>query len=96
MIKIIAKKHVRPGMVESFISTAGELVEKSRAEAGNVYYTLNRSLREENTLVYVECWRDREAIAAHNEYEHFKRLVPILNAMCVDAVLPELYEELDL
>lgn len=96
MIKIIAKKHVKSGKVNDFIETAKELVEKSRAEEGNVFYTLNRSLREENVLVYVECWKDRAAIAAHNEAEHFKRLVPVLNGMCEDAVLPEMYEELDL
>ena len=96
MIKIVAKKRVRPGKMEEFLSTARELVEKSRAEEGNVFYTLNRSLQEENVLAYVECWKDRAAIAAHNEAEHFKRLVPVLNGMCEEAVLPELYEELDL
>ena len=95
MIKIVAKKHIRPENEALFLETAKELIEKSRAEDGCVFYTINRSLREENVLAYVECWRDREAIAAHNASEHFRRLVPVLNALCDESFLPELYEEIE-
>lgn len=40
MIKITAKSIVKPGAREEFITTARELVEKSRAEAGNISYHL--------------------------------------------------------
>ena len=43
MIKIVAKMLVRADKVEEFKAVAKELVEKSRAEAGNVFYSLNVS-----------------------------------------------------
>ena len=38
MIKIVAKMLVKVDKVEEFKATARELVEKSRAEAGNIFY----------------------------------------------------------
>ena len=40
MIKITAKSTVKAGARDQFIATARELVEKSRAEAGNISYHL--------------------------------------------------------
>ena len=40
MIRIVATFHVRPDAVEEFRALAGELVEGSRAEEGNIAYDL--------------------------------------------------------
>lgn len=95
MIKIVAKKHVKPENLSLFKQIAKELVEKSGAEEGNIYYTLNESLSEPNTLVYIECWRDKEAVAAHGGSEHFRTLVPKLNELCEDSPAPELFCEIE-
>ena len=82
MIKIVAKMRVQEGKVEEFKATARELVAKSRAEEGNVFYTLNQSTREPNTLAFIECWKDQAAIEFHNATPHFQGILPRLAALC--------------
>lgn len=95
MIKIVAKRLVKADRVEEFKATARELVEKSRAEAGNVYYTLNASTADPRLLAFIECWRDQEAIDFHNATEHFREIVPKLGALCEERLPVELYTEVE-
>ena len=93
MIKIVAKRTVRTGQTDRYLALAGELVERSRAEAGNVFYTLNRSTTDPDTFVFLEAWRDQAAVDAHNASEHFTRLVPQLGALVETAFPVELFTE---
>ena len=93
MIKIVAKQTVQEGKAEEFLATAKELIEKSRAEAGNVFYTLNQSRIDPNQLVFIECWKDEDAIAAHNAAEHFNRFLPMLGALCEGEPSIEVFDE---
>ena len=45
MIKIVAKKLVKEDRVEDFKKIVRELVEKSLAEEGNVFYSINVSTK---------------------------------------------------
>lgn len=81
-IKIVAVNHVRPECVAEFKKAAAELVDKSRAESGNVFYTLNQCAEDSTVLTFIECWRDQAAIDSHNASEHFTRIVPQLRALC--------------
>ena len=94
MIKIIARRVVRPGNIEQYEALARELVEKSQAEAGNVSYTLNKSIADPRVHTFIEIWKDQAAIDAHNASEHFTRLVPRLGALVEQADPVELYTEL--
>ena len=60
MIKITAKSIVKAGAREEFIATARELVENSRAEAGNVSYHLYEDIDDPNILTFIEVWRTRQ------------------------------------
>ena len=94
MIKIIARRVVRPENIEQYEALARELVEKSQAEAGNVSYTLNKSIADPRVHTFIEIWKDQAAIDAHNASEHFTRLVPRLGALVEQADPVELYTEL--
>lgn len=94
MIKIVAKNHVKPECVQAFKDTAKELIEKSRAEEGNIFYTLNVSRNDPNTLVFIEDWKDQEAISFHNQTEHFTSILPKLAEMCSGAGEVELFDEI--
>ncbi|MBQ1286148.1 MAG: antibiotic biosynthesis monooxygenase [Lachnospiraceae bacterium] len=94
MIKIIAKNYVKPECVQVFIDTAKELIEKSCAEEGNIFYTLNVSKNDPNTLVFIENWKDQAAIDFHNKTEHFTSIVPKLDEMCNREVSVEIFEEI--
>ena len=66
MIKIVAKKLVKEGKVQEFKEIVGELVEKSLAEEGNVFYSINVSTKNPRMLAFIECWRDQEALDIHH------------------------------
>ena len=95
MIKIVAVMKVKPGCIDAFRTTAKELIAKSRAEEGNVFYTLNEMLGAENTLAFIECWKDMQAIEIHGKTEHFTGIFPQLAALCEDSPPAQLFTELD-
>ena len=94
MIKIVAKNYVKPECVQTFKDTAKELIEKSRAEEGNIFYTLNASINDPNTLVFIENWKDQAAIEAHNQSAHFTGIVPKLAEFCARKGDVELFVEI--
>lgn len=93
-IKIVAKMPVAPENVEKFVALASELIEASRKEEGNICYSLNADKKDPNTLVFTECWKDKEAIRFHNHTEHFTRILPQLKDLCCADPSSELYLEL--
>ncbi len=94
MIKIVAKNYVKPEYVQEFKDTAKELIEKSRAEEGNIFYTLNVSKKDPNTLVFIENWKDQAAVDFHNKTDHFTNIVPKLHQMCNKEGDVELFDEI--
>lgn len=94
MIKIVAKNHVKPECVQAFKDAAKELIEKSRQEEGNIFYTLNVSKNNPNTLVFIEAWKDQAAIDFHNQTDHFTSIVPKLHQMCHEEGDVELFDEI--
>ena len=71
MIKIFAKQLIKEGKEEEFLKICAELVEKSRAEEGNVFYSINRSKENDRLFAFIECWKDQAAIEIHNATPHF-------------------------
>ena len=94
-IKIIAKMPVKPDQVENFIALAEELVRCSRAEEGNLHYSLNVSKYDPCLLMFTESWKDKAAIEFHNNTEHFKRLLPQLAALCADKPSKDVCTEIE-
>lgn len=92
-IKIVAKMPVAEENVEIFKSLAAELVEKSRQEPGNLFYSLNVHKKDPCLLTFIECWKDKEAIKAHNASEHFVRIFPQLAALCTEQPSAEMFAE---
>lgn len=95
MIKIVAKMLVKADRVEEFKDTAKELVEKSRAEEANIFYSLNVSTSNPRLLAFIECWKDQEAIDIHNATEHFTGILPKLGEMCEEGQPVELFTEVE-
>lgn len=58
-----------------------ELVEASRTDKGCVAYDLFESTTISDHLMICETWRTEEELEAHMNTEHFKRLVPQLQAL---------------
>ena len=95
MIKIVARMLVKEGMVEQFKKTAEELVKKSQAEEGCIFYSLNVSVNNPRLLAFVENWKDQDAINIHNNTEHFKTILPQLTAMCEEGYPADFLTEVE-
>lgn len=93
MIKIVARNLIKEDKVETFKEMVKELVEKSCAEEGNVFYSINVSTENPRMFAFIECWRDQEAIDTHNATEHFRRIVPAIGELCEESSV-ELFIEL--
>ncbi len=94
MIKVVANKYLKPETKAQFLEMAKELVACSRQEEGNISYILHENLKDELQLTYIEQWESEEALQLHNESEHFKRLVPQMNALTAKPSEVFLYREI--
>ena len=52
MIKIVAKNTLKDGKKAEFIKTAQELIAKSRAEEGNISYSLFEDVNDEKIVAF--------------------------------------------
>lgn len=69
MICIYAIAAVKSGCTEAFLKTADSLINHSRAESGNIKYHLAKE--SDHTYVFMEFWRDEQAVAEHMAAPHF-------------------------
>lgn len=71
---IVAKHTLLPEHKEEFTQLVEEIVEKSRAEEGNIFYKHVQSVDNENVYSFIECWKDQAAIDSHMQEEYFQRI----------------------
>ncbi len=95
MLKVFAKMLVKEGCVDAFKAAAKELVAKSQAEEDNIFYTLNQSGEDPRILAFMECWKDRDALARHEKTEHFTSILPKLAELCEESFPAELLDEVE-
>ena len=93
-IHFVVKMNVAPENVEKFKALAAPLVESSRQEEGNIFYSLCASKKDPNQLIFVECWKDKAAIAFHNDTAQFQKTLPQLLELCITPPTKETYIEL--
>lgn len=75
LIIIHAVFHVQPEQETAFLGDIQPLIAGSKAESGNIYYDLCKDTGRKQVYVMVEAWKDAEAVAFHNETEHFKSFI---------------------
>ena len=94
MIVLIVTYKCKPGMREKCLEAikAEGLDAGARAEAGNIKYDYYMSAEDENEMLLVEMWRDEEAIAFHNEQDHFKRLVELKDDFVEKTTIEKYYD----
>jgi quinol monooxygenase YgiN len=78
---ILAKIRAKAGSEEAFLAESKKVVAGSRAEAGNVSYTLYRGTESQQEFIMVEQWKDQAAIDAHNASAHFQAFVNALGKL---------------
>lgn len=69
---IVARLEVLKGKEKEFISVAGSLIKGTRAEEGNISYTLYQSPENPVEFIFYEEYKDQKAMAIHAASAHFK------------------------
>lgn len=95
MLKVVAKLTVKKEKIEEFKKTAEDLIRKSKAEEQNIFYTLNQNVEDEQKFAFIECWKDADALKAHEATEHFTKTFPMLGALTEGSDPVELYSEVE-
>lgn len=80
MLKVVAHDFIKPEAVEIVRPFYAELIEKTRLEPLCISYELFVDQKAPGHFVFVEAWPDRAALGNHCQTEHFRRLVPLINA----------------
>ncbi|MDH5372595.1 MAG: antibiotic biosynthesis monooxygenase [Acidimicrobiia bacterium] len=71
MVGLIARMLVKEGKMGEAIEAFEELMAAVAGEDGTLAYSLNRE-SDSNTLVMLERYRDKAALAVHSSTPHFK------------------------
>jgi quinol monooxygenase YgiN len=75
MKTIIVKWKIKESETIRILKLLPELVEKSRKEEGNLFYTIYQSENDPNELILHEQYTDAAAAETHKQSEHYQRIV---------------------
>ncbi len=81
MITLIATVKVKEGKMDEAVKVLREIVPKIKeAEQGCFTYTPHTVRGEDNTIIFYEKYRDKEALKAHsgNVQKSLEKLLPLL------------------
>jgi quinol monooxygenase YgiN len=80
MLKVIAEDFIHPDAVEIVLPLYRELVACTRSEPLCIAYDLFVDQKDPGHFIFIEQWPDRAALDTHCATEHFRRLVPLIDA----------------
>jgi len=77
MVKVTAVNYIKEECVDTFLSIAKELVEKTNAlDSGCIKYELCRAVNDPLRFTMIEEWETQEALNQHMKAKHFQEAVP--------------------
>lgn len=88
MISVIARIPLQPGKKDEAIKAVKTLMEGVGTEEGTLYYSVNVDRKNPDTLVFMERYRDMDALKSHGGTPHFKKFTE--RAMTFAASQPEI------
>jgi quinol monooxygenase YgiN len=74
-VVLVARWVARQGEEERVLAALEQLAPASRVESGCLYYQPCRDRDDPTRFLIFEVYADEEAVQAHGESEHFRRLV---------------------
>ena len=75
MIAVIAKIPVKAEAKEKAIEAVKILMARVAEEEGTLHYTLNIDQNNPDTLVFIERYKDMDALGAHGSTPHFQEFM---------------------
>ena len=88
MIAVIAKVPVTPEKKDAALAAVKALMAEVAKEDGTLYYTLNIDEKNPDTFVFIERYKDMDALAVHGATPHFKAFME--KAMAFASGQPEI------
>lgn len=79
MIRLNVFLEVNDENKERVLNAGKELTSESKHEEGCIAYDVFQSATRDNVLMICETWKDEDALAKHQNSEHFKRLSLVLH-----------------
>ena len=93
MKKIIgAQAFIKPEKVSDFIAQAQDVIRGSRAEAGNISYTLYQDPSDSTKFFFFEEWKNQAAIDTHFATEHFIAFGSVLEGCSSSPAIITVYD----
>ena len=83
---VSAKWRAKEGKEDRLLAVIQEMTAPSRAEPGNVFYQAQRSIEDPRLFYLYEQYVDEAGYQAHQDSEHFTRLVK-------EEAIPDLLED---
>ena len=94
MIRVVATHKIPEGNLEPFLVLGRQIIEKSRKDPGNVYYTLSQALDDPTNVAMIEGWESMGDLEAHMQTDHFKTLCPQMAEYCEGDIQVVVYNDL--
>mgnify|MGYP000001474545 FL=1 len=82
-VKILAEKQA------AFLNATEVLIQETRAEKGNISYTLYQSTENPSDFIFYEEYKDENAMSVHATSEHFKSFVETIDGMLAEEMVIE-------
>ncbi len=94
MIVVIARYSLAEGKREEYLKAvnAENIIEKCRAEAGNVSYEFLCSPENKEEIVVLERWENHEILDRHGKEPHFLRMLEIKKSFGASPSVVDKYE----
>lgn len=84
MIVINVDLKVNEAKREEYLKFVANLVEKSRHDLGNLFYSHFEDVAERNKFIIVENWSNEESLEFHNQTEHLQAFLKHVNQYLVE------------
>lgn len=88
---VIARVFVKEGQEAAFTEVATTLLHATRAEEGNISYTLFQSTTDPKEFIFYEEYKNEAAFAAHGSSDHFATFANAITDMLAQDLIIEDY-----
>ena len=92
MIIVTGSVRARPEDLDEVLRLSLEHVRRSRTEPGCLLHSVHRDVEDPLTVVFLEHWADRDALATHFEVPASLEFVGAVAALSTTAPILDLYE----
>jgi quinol monooxygenase YgiN len=96
MITIVAKHVIQNEQITAYKNLAKEMIAETLKESGCIQYNLFEDTTHPNILTFMEEWENKAAIESHFNSSHFKRIIPLMQPLLLEATEINLYQKVNL